>query len=154
MYSTIHISYKVPKIVILMDILLLLLAQKMCESKTLQETPTKLKKKLNVVYESISQSDFSNKFLKHSQFFLLRWGQPLSPQKRVVHPQGLTARRKEVRTLVKRRDLGSGPPSGPVGDSREGLEKSEESLFIHLLLWWGIKACRELEAPAQELMDS
>lgn len=74
--------------------------------------------------------------------------------KNVLHPQGLTERRKEVRTLVKRIDLGSDLPSEPVGYSREGLEKSEESLFIHLLLWWGIKACHELEAPAQELMDS
>ncbi len=41
------------------------------------------------------------------------------PEKCALHPQGLTGQRKEVCTLVKRRDLGSELPSGPVGASWE-----------------------------------
>lgn len=43
------------------------------------------------------------------------------PEKCFLHPQGLTGQRKEVRRLVKRRDLGFELPSGPVGDSWEGF---------------------------------
>ncbi len=55
------------------------------------------------------------------------------PEKCALHPHGLTGRRKEVRTLVKRRDLGSELPSGPVGDSWEAFGADEEE-SVHPLV--------------------